>query len=70
MTIDLTQASNVKIAFFTIDGQQVLLPVSGANYNAGRHSFNIPLKGLAAGVYSVVISAGNEVIIDNVVIMP
>ncbi|MDT3738691.1 MAG: T9SS type A sorting domain-containing protein [Candidatus Kapabacteria bacterium] len=70
MTIDLTQAANVKIAFFTIDGQQVLLPVSGANYNAGRHSFNIPLKGMAAGVYSVVISAGNEVIIDNVVIMP
>ena len=70
MTVDLTQSANLKIAFFTADGKQVLLPVNGATYNAGRHSFNVPLKGLAAGVYSVVITADNEVIIDNVVVMP
>jgi hypothetical protein len=70
MTIDLTQSANVSISFFTADGKQVLVPVNGSNYNAGRHTLNIPLKGLAAGVYSVVISADNEVIIDNVVVMP
>ncbi|MBX3044578.1 MAG: T9SS type A sorting domain-containing protein [Candidatus Kapabacteria bacterium] len=70
LTIDLSQSANVTVSFFTADGKQVLLPVSGTDFNAGRHSFNIPLKGLAAGVYSVVISAGNEVIIENVVVMP
>jgi hypothetical protein len=70
LTIDLTKSANLRVAFFTADGKQVLLPVDGLSYNAGRHSFNVPLKGLAAGVYSVVITADNEVIIDNVVVMP
>ena len=70
MTIDLIQGANVTISFYTADGKQVLIPVSASNFNAGRHSFNIPLKGLAAGVYSVVITADNEVIIDNLVVMP
>lgn len=70
LTIDLSQSANLNIIIFTADGKQVLVPVDAIDYRAGRYTFNIPLKGLAAGVYSIVINADNEVIIDNVVVMP
>lgn len=70
LTIDLATSANLRIALFTPEGKQVMIPVDGSIYNQGRHSFNIPLKGIAAGVYSVVITADNEVIVDNIVVMP
>ena len=70
LAIDLAKSASLNISFFTTDGKEVIVAVDNSMYNAGRHNFNIPLNGLAAGVYSVVIRADNEVIINNVVVMP
>jgi hypothetical protein len=68
LNINLLSEQNVRIAMYDNDGKMVLSIVDGQILGSGDHSFNVMLQNIASGTYSVLISAGEELIIEQIVV--
>jgi hypothetical protein len=69
LTMNLNSDQNVRIALYNDDGKLVMNVVDGQQFTNGTHSFEIPLTEIASGHYTLIIGAGNEVIIEQIVVV-
>ncbi len=68
--ISLEEPRNVNISIYSADGRMVIEKFNNQPMNAGTHLIEIPFtKYLAPGSYTLGVSAGNDVIIDQFIIM-
>ena len=68
LNINLRSEQSVRIAMYDNEGKQILSIVDGEVFGSGNHSFNVMLTNIASGSYSVLISAGEELIIEQIVV--
>lgn len=69
-SLDLVDTKPVTIEIFSAEGRKVISFKQGEIMSAGEHLINIPLGDLAAGSYSIIVSFGDEFILDHFVVMP
>jgi hypothetical protein len=68
LNINLRSEQNVRIAMYDNEGKMVYSIVDGQILGSGDHSFNVMLQNIASGTYSILISAGEELIIEQIVV--
>jgi hypothetical protein len=68
LNINLRSEQNVRIAMYDNEGKMIYSIVDGQVLGSGDHSFNVMLQNIASGTYSILISAGEELIIEQIVV--
>ena len=68
LTMNLRSEQVVRMAMYDNEGKQVLSIIDGESYSKGSHTINVGLENVASGHYSILISAGNELIIEQIVV--